>query len=166
MQESLANEINFKGIIPALAVEEFESDEALDGVFPQEVLSLFQSVLPEFGSAGLSYVVDEKEGSLRLILNDIPAEFCVLNINPYDGWDTEEKKTDYFVVRALLPVSNEYSSEVVMEMNKYHPHLKFYKDAERVVVEEAYYLAYGIPVLNLMDRISAYLKTVNALVAK
>ncbi|MDF4421608.1 hypothetical protein [Vibrio parahaemolyticus] len=163
MQESVASEINIKGIIPALAVEEFESDATLEEVLPQEVLSLFQSVVPEYGNAGLSYAVDDKEGALRLILNDIPADFCVVNINPYDGWDTE-KKTDYFVVRALLPDSREFSSEVIMEMNKLHPHLKFYIDDGRVVVEEAYYLAYGIPVLNLMDRISAYLKTVNALV--
>ncbi|MDH1472604.1 hypothetical protein [Shewanella sp. GD03713] len=165
MQESETSEINIKGIITALAVEEFESDAALEEVLPQEVLSLFKSIVPEFGDSGLNFAVDGKHGVLKLLISDINADFCVVNINPFDGWDSETK-TDYFVVRALLPDSSNYTSDVVMQMNKLHPHIKFYIEDGRVIVEEAYYLAYGIPVLNLMDRISAYLRTVNALVCK
>lgn len=60
-----------------------------------------------------------------------------------------------------MPKHLMFDSETVMAMNEAHPNIKLYLKNERLVIEEAYYLSYGVSILNLMDRLSAYLNTLS-----
>ncbi|CAH7365798.1 conserved hypothetical protein [Vibrio crassostreae] len=158
----VSSAINIKGIIPALAVKEFESDSALEEVSPKDVINLLASVLPEFGDSGFSYLYDEESEKLFLELKDLDLKICVSSLNQYNGW-TLESKTDFILLRTALTECKDYSSETVMQMNESHPHIKLYLKEGVLIVEEPYYTCHGIPVLNLMDRLSAYLQTLKTL---
>lgn len=156
---TVTSEIKISGILPELAVEEFDANASLDEVLPQEVATLFQSVLPEFSDQGFTYNIVDEKNVLNFDLENINANITVINNSPWVAWDYTSK-TDSFIIRTVLPETISYSDSEVMGFNKIHPSLKFYTDQGHVVIEESYYLGYGIPVLNIMDRLQVYLKTI------
>ena len=158
----VASDIKINGLITSLAVEEFETHSSFDEMLPEEVISLFCSVAPEFTDSELQYAFDSEESALYFSIAGLKASFSVFNTNQWVNW-AQGTKTDSFVLRASLPSSYALTPLEVLEFNKLHPSLKFYLTDGVVIVEEAYYLAHGVPVLNLLDRVYSFLNNVNNL---
>ncbi|BEI26310.1 hypothetical protein R7D97_16180 [Vibrio sp. Vb5031] len=160
INESITGVINIKGIIPQFALKEFDADGQLEEASPEDMISLISSVTSEFGEGGLRYSFNPSGRDLQIKVVDLDVEIQVSNLSQHIDWDLETK-SDFLLLRSVMPKHLMFDSETVMAMNEAHPNIKLYLKNERLVIEEAYYLSYGVSILNLMDRLSAYLNTLS-----
>lgn len=154
--------IIIKGIIPQFALKEFDADSILEEASPEDMISLITSVASEFGEGELNYSFDSEHRALQIRVMDLGVDVQVSNLNEHIDWEFENK-SDFLILRSVMPKHVKFDSEAVMRMNEAHPNIKLYLKNERLVIEEAYYLSYGVSVLNLMDRLSAFLNTLSSI---
>ncbi|HBC3404749.1 TPA: hypothetical protein KDY05_002024 [Vibrio parahaemolyticus] len=162
INESITGVISIKGIIPQFALKEFDADSVLEEASPEDMISLISSVASEFGESGLHYSFMPEGRDLHIRVIDLGVEIQVSNLSQHIEWDLE-CKSDFILLRSVMPSTVSFDSDTVMAMNEAHPNIKLYLKNERLVIEEAYYLSYGVNVLNLMDRLSALLNTLSTI---
>ncbi|WP_017190551.1 hypothetical protein [Vibrio harveyi] len=134
------------------------SDDLVVEVTPSNVISLFTDIAAEFGNGDLTYSFDGETMSLLIDINGVNGSIAIGDLDPYKTWDANSS-TDFFALRAILAVEPVHLNE----LNRTHPNTKFYLDGNNVIAEEAFYLTYGIPALNVLDRFAAFVKTINAM---
>lgn len=163
MNDRQDEKLEFAGMIPELALKEFDSEESIDAVNPQEIIALFQSVVPEFGESGLTYNYDESMNGLLLTFPDLKFSTAAISLDHSEKWNWSTR-SDCILMRTILDIDEAYLDlNAVMALNEAHPHIKLYRNEAGVVIEDAYNLVYGVSVLNIMERLSAYLQTVDVL---
>ncbi|HBC3539985.1 TPA: hypothetical protein KDZ97_004539 [Vibrio parahaemolyticus] len=134
-----------------------ESDDLVVEVTPSNVINLFTYIAAEFGNGDLTYSFDGETMTLLIDINGVNGSIAVGDLDPYQTWDANST-TDFFALRAILSVDPKHLNE----LNRTHPNTKFYLDGNNILAEEAFYLTYGVTTLNVLDRFSAFVKTVNA----
>lgn len=152
--------IRIRGLIPSLAVKEFSADERISKVLPQDIISLLKMALYEFGEEQITYQIQSPNNCMQLDINNLGAEICATDINDAKGWAIDRSTTG-FSLRSVLPEMVEVTLETVSELNIAHPSLKFYLVDERLVIEEAFDLSYGVAVLELIERMFVLIKTID-----
>ncbi|HHY0527495.1 TPA: hypothetical protein ACVU4L_004195 [Vibrio parahaemolyticus] len=133
------------------------SDDLLAEVTPSNVINLFTEIAAEFGNGDLTYSFDSDTLTLLVDIDGVNGSIAVGDLDPYKTWNANGS-TDFFVLRAILSVAPTHLNE----LNRSHPNTKFYLDGNNVLAEEPFYLSYGVATLNVLDRFSAFIKTVNA----
>ncbi|MEZ9699739.1 hypothetical protein AB4455_10205 [Vibrio sp. 10N.261.46.E12] len=158
--KGMTNPVRIRGLIPALAVKEFSAEERISKVLPQDIISLLKMALHEFGEEQITYEIQSPNSCMQLDINNLGAEICATDISGAKGWAIDRSTTG-FSLRSVLPENVEVTLETVSELNISHPSLKFYLVEERLVIEDAFDLSYGVSVLELIERMHILIKTID-----
>lgn len=154
------NPVRMRGLIPSLAVKEFSAEERISKVLPQDIISLLKMALHEFGEEQITYQIRSPSNCMQLDINNLGVEICVTDISNVEGWAIDRSTTG-FSLRCVLPETVDVTHETVSELNMSHASLKFYLVEERLVVEDAFDLSYGVAVLELIERMHVLIKTID-----
>lgn len=141
---------------------DFASDGVVEYIPPIDVVKLFKSVIPEFvdDNAEIMYQFDEAKKVLNLTVPALGMTVSVSDLNKEKKWG-KNADSDSLVFRSLLR-EHGILPEMIMKLNEVHPNIKLYSSGSVLVIEEAYYLSHGIPVQNVLDRVYAFVTTINA----
>lgn len=142
-------------VIPFIE-KEFEYDSTISKVSTSDVVNLFTSIAPEFGEGTVSFTFDNETSSVWLDIPGVSSQISVVDIDPFSTWDASGS-SDVIAIRALIKDSKASAND----LSRHHSFTKFYQEGDIIIAEEPMYLSHGVAMLNLLDRLVAFLTTIN-----
>lgn len=144
-------------IIPFVA-KEFEYDSTVTSVSTSDVVNLFSSIAPEFGEGTVSFAFDNETSSVWIAIPGVSSQISVVDIDPFSTWDASGS-SDVIAIRAII----KDSAVSANDLSRHHSFTKFYQEGDIIIAEEPVFLTHGIAMLNLLDRLVAFLTTINTI---
>lgn len=138
--------------------KEFEYDSTVTSVSTSDVVNLFSSIAPEFGEGTVSFAFDNETSSVWIAIPGVSSQISVVDIDPFSTWDASGS-SDVIAIRAIIKDSTVSAND----LSRHHSFTKFYEEGEIIIAEEPVFLTHGIAMLNLLDRLVAFLTTINTI---
>ena len=142
-------------IIPFVDTE-FDYDSTISKVSTSDLVNLFMSISPEFGEGTLSFAFDKETNSIWLDMPGVSSQISIADIDPFKTWDAAGE-SDVIAIRALIKNSKVSANT----LSQHHSFTKFFSDGETIIAEEPIYLTHGVSMMNMLDRIVAFIETIN-----
>ena len=105
---------------------EFDSDSYLEKISTSEIVSLFASLAPEYGTGEIDFCYDTATASVLMRIDGVKAKIAVSDPLKRDAWGPNGE-TNVITVLAIGDVS----PSVVNGLNRSHPGVNFMSAMDR-----------------------------------